>query len=270
MAVESVGNNVSYVNEKKSKHVIPNMLTGAVLGGVPAYFWLKDPIKAGQVLELNQDTFTKTFEKVPEAQKPIVTEIAKEVSEATNKEYINDIIKDAFGDAKTVSVEDYLKHTDYGSKDVLEKALKDVNGKTTELTNAHKAAVDALSKADDAGRVAAQQALDGAKSQLDAHLEEVTKLNINQEVINSAKDGKTITREAIEAGVLKSSKLGAESGIDKKLAELGEAAPKVKNWKTGAKYAAIGAAVFGLGAIIFGGGHKKPAEAPAPPEEIQA
>lgn len=254
MAVEGINPNAQSVNfgegeQKKSKHVLRNAILGGAVVGAPTYFFLKDPINAEKVMGLDTDKFQKTFKGVPEEKSK---EISALVAESTKKETIDEAVKKVLGDKEVISVDDYLKKEKIESKEVLEKNLADANAKTEGLTTAHKNAEEALKKADEAGKKAAQETLDSAKKALDDNASEINKLSEHKAIVDGAKENK-IAKTVIEAEKAKSLKAKTGVKINGKLAELGEALPKIKNVNKALKYGGIAAAVVGVLSLIFGG-----------------
>ncbi|MFA7658386.1 MAG: hypothetical protein WCY19_03030 [Candidatus Gastranaerophilaceae bacterium] len=264
MAIGAV-NSVSFGEgeQRRKRHIIPKMLGGFVVAGVPAYFLAKEPVNAKQVLKMSDDTFEKTFQNVPDGKKEMVEDLScirANVKKTNVEGAIEKRIEDLMGKGEKISVVDFLENIGFESKEALDKAINEAPAKTKKLTEKLKLAEETFKNAEtEAGKKVAGRDLEKAQSRLSRHLDEIDALKISKTVIDSAKEGQ-ISREAIKAKYLKYVDSYAKDLAKKGLEALEEDIPKVKSFKKAGIYGLIGAGVVGVLALIFRGKNK--AEAP--------
>lgn len=161
-AVKTQPQAVSFGEEgqKKSKagRVFKSAVTGAVLAGVPTYFFLKDPVNAKYITGLKDDKFEKSkvmaaVKKENETVYNSVTESRdslKNVAAKADEEVAKVFVKDGAA-VEELSVSDYLKNVGETAKTKEELAneitelLKDAeaNKAAIDTKQAHKAIIDA-------------------------------------------------------------------------------------------------------------------------------
>lgn len=268
---QAVGFSGGEDGQKKGSGVVGSAVAGAVVAGVPTYFFWKKKVDAPYIRGLEQDKFEKQFGKVKTENEAVYTEIAAQRAKDADKLAEAEVEK-MFGSTKgkeakpitEMTVEDFLKKEGYADTIKTPEQL-------AELVTAEKAKTEGLQKAftdaetelknvaadaaDDV-KAAAQGKVDEAKRLLKENVEGIAKGEVHSEVLKTANEGK-ISRDVVKGAKVKEFVASIENSIKEEIGKLGGKEPKMKVVGRSLWVALGGAVLFGLIAAIKAGNKNK-------------
>lgn len=240
-------------DEKKHGSFFTSLLGAGATAGVGAAIggFVKQGITPRQLADMPADSFTKTFEGVPNN----LIDPIKKLLDIMHPDKIAEQIK-AITNKDTMSVEKFL--TSYfrnnegnGPKITVATMKKDIEGapeETKKLQSALAKAQEALGKVAEAGKANAQKAVEAARTALDEHLFNLKLIKNGLKTIESAKDNE-IGLEALKKFNLNRYCLH----LGEALKGLGKDIPKTFSGRNALIGGGIGLATFGIGKLLFGG-----------------